>query len=139
MLPVDHSLAIRKAVISHLLASTGVTDKVSDRVYGIRVPDKTEWDFVRYGVPDIRPFEASEWGGTDARITVHAHARGPDEAACANLAAAVVEALSSDTLPLADGLGLVSLDWEGTQTIPDGDAGTDFHAIIEFSVVTTAE
>lgn len=139
MLPADHSLPLRKAVVTRLLSSSGITQKVGDRVYGRRVPDKTELDFVRYGAPGTQPFEATGWGGSDARITLHAHARGPDEAKCAELAAAVVETLSADTLPLADGIGLVSLDWEGTQIIPDGDAGTEFHAIIEFSVVTTAE
>lgn len=140
MTPADHSLPHRRAVVTHLLASSGVTAIVGQRFYGHRVPDNPAWPFGSYGVPQTQPFEATGWGGSDADITLHAYARGPDEEPCALLAAAIVDALSGDELPLADGLGLVSLDWLNTQIIKDGaglaESG-DYHAIISFRIVTT--
>lgn len=137
--PVDHTLLIRQAVITRLLATSGVTNIIDQRAYGQRVPDNPTWPFVRYGPPNASPFEATKWGGTEADITLHAFAIGTDEGACATLAAAIVAALAGDELPLASGVGLVSLDWIGTQIIPDGEESTGYHAIIRFSVVTTAE
>ncbi|RIJ15948.1 DUF3168 domain-containing protein [Henriciella mobilis] len=138
MNPADHSLQLRQAVVAHLRSVPAVTAIVAaNRIYGRRVPDNPTWPFIRYGVPDTRPYEATGQGGSDSAITVHAFARGPDEGACATLAAAIVEALSADQLPLESGLGLVSLDWQRTQVLEDGDESTDYHAIIEFSVVTT--
>lgn len=137
--PTDHSLPIRKATITKLLAAPAITAMVGQRVHGMRVLSGPEWPFIRYGAPSASPFEASGMGGSDIGITLHAFARGPDESNCAELAEAIVDALSDDTLPLAEGLGLVSLDWTGIQIIPDGEESTDYHAIIRFSVVTTAE
>lgn len=138
-LPADHSLAVRKAVVTRLLASAGVVSIVAGRFYGQRVPDRPVWPFGRYGAPDVRPFEATGLGGSEIEITLHAYARGADEAPCSALAAAIVEALSSDDLVLEAGIGLVSLDWLGTQILKDGDAlaeSGDFHAIIRFQAVT---
>lgn len=138
MNPADHSLPLRRAVVAHLRSVSAVTDLVTaTRIYGRRVPDNPTWPFIRYGVPDTRPYEATGQGGSDSAITVHAFARGPDESDCAELAAVIVEALSADQLPLENDLGLVSLDWQRTQILEDGDESADYHAVIEFSVITT--
>lgn len=130
--PRDDTLELRRAIVSRLKADNTVT-ALTPRIYGRDVPANPVWPFVRYGVPDTRPFEASGYGGSDSAITVHAFAKGPDETGTATLAAAIVESLSADTLPLADGITLVSLDWTRTQILEEGD---DFHAVIEFSVIT---
>ena len=130
--PRDDTLQLRRAVVSRLSADTTVT-ALTPRIYGRHVPANPVWPFVRYGVPDTRPFEASGYGGSDSAVTVHAFVKGPDETATAALAAAIKESLSADTLPLADGITLVSLDWTRTQILEEGD---DYHAVIEFSVVT---
>lgn len=120
-----------------MLASPGVTAILADRFYGQRVPANTVWPYAKTGVPVTEPFEATGWGGSDTDFTIHAFARGPDEAACAALAAAIVDAIADDDLPLEGGIGLVSLDWRGTQIISDGGESADYHAIIRFQVVTT--
>jgi len=135
--PTDHTLPLRRAIIMKLLATSAVTDLLGTRFYGMRTPDSPEWPFGRYGAPDTRPYEATGLGGSDSDITLHVFARGPDEGPCATIADTIVDALSDDMLPLEGGVGLVSLDWQGTQIIEDGGESTDYHAIIRFSVITT--
>ncbi|WP_270374980.1 DUF3168 domain-containing protein [Marinicauda sp. Alg238-R41] len=131
----DHSLALRQAIVTALRADAGVSAIAGARVYGMQVPDGAAWPFIRYGAPLTSIYESSCSQGSDSDVTLHAFAKGPGEDDCAELAAAVADALASDNLPLADGLGLVSLDWISTQILeyPEEDG---FRAVIRFQIVT---
>lgn len=134
--PADHSGHVRRAVIRRLLATPTITAIIGQRFYGLRVPDRPQWPFGRYGVPVVEPYEASGLGGSETDITLHLYVRGTDERLCEDLCALIVEALSSDELPLSDSVGLVSLDWLDTQIMTDGGEGRDFHAILRFRAIT---
>ncbi|WP_022697926.1 DUF3168 domain-containing protein [Euryhalocaulis caribicus] len=136
-MPADHSLKLRQAIVSRLLADAAVSDAVEARVYGLRTPATRKFPFIRYDGPIAAPFEATgHHDGSEHDVTLHAFTKGEDEDDCHALAAAIVASLSADTLPL-DGLGLISLDWLDTQVIVDGDDTQAFHAIIRLEATTT--
>lgn len=134
--PADHTIDIREAVVTHLLAASAVTAIVSSRGYGQRVPANVEWPYFHVGVLVTDPYEAQGQAGSDAEFAIHAYARGPDDAPCGALSKAIVAAMSDDALPF-DSLGLVSMDWLGTQIMGDDGESADYHGIIRFRIVTT--
>lgn len=131
----DHSLALRKAIVTRQRADAAVSAIVGTRAYGMHVPAGAEWPYTRYGSPLASIYETSKTDGSDSDIIVHAFAKGPGEDECANLCAAVVACLTGDELPLADGLDLVSLDWVSTQILdqPEDDG---YHGIVRFRAIT---
>ena len=137
--PLDHTLALRKAIVKKLLAAGSATRAlVSTRVYGQKSPADPTYPFVRYGAPLTSSFEAQRREGSEHSILIHAFADGPGEDKCANLAAAIVADLNTDDLPL-EGLGLVGIQWEQTQVIVDPPRTDGWHGLIRFRATTSNE
>ena len=132
----DHTRLLRRAVVARLLATAAVTAFVGNRISGQRVVANQTRPFIRYGAPDTRPFDATCYSGSDSAIVLQVFDPGPDEDRVGQIADAVVDALNTDELPL-EGVGLVSLDWRGTQILDQSAESTEFHAVIRFDVVTT--
>lgn len=132
MQPIDHTLDVRKGIVTHLRADAQLTALVSSaRIYG-EVPEaKPVWPFIRLGIITT-PWEASGQGGSQHRVTVHAFAKGPFTDAVLRIAKCVVTAMRSLTL---DNLDLVQNEWVGSQPFTDGDKGDDWHYAIEFDIV----
>ncbi len=138
-MPVDHSLPLRKALVTHLRNATAcpaVVALVAARVYGDQPPPTPDWPFIRVGKPQALPYEATGWDGVECPVVVHAFAKGPGEDAISELAKAISDSLDNSALPL-EPLALVSIDWQGTETIPDGAEPGAYHAILRFNVKTT--
>lgn len=135
----DHVLALREAVVSHLLGNAAVQALVGERVYGEEVPATPVWPFVRYGLPTGANYEASGWDGKDHDLMLHAFAHGPGMDKCSELASAIETAMLEDSgLPLV-GVGLVGISFVRTQIIRDSDEAGAYHAIIQFTATTFEE
>lgn len=138
-MPVDHSLALRKALVTHLRnvsACPAVVALVAQRTYGDQTPPTPEFPFIRVEKREVLPYEATGWDGSEHPVQISAFAKGPGEDAISELAKAISDSLDNSGLPL-EPLGLVSIDWQGTQTIRDGAEPGAYHAILRFSVKTT--
>jgi len=134
----DHSLPLRQAIVEKLLASDTIVAIVEDRVYGQKPDADPTIPFIRTGPSVSTPYEATGWGeGSEGAVVVHAFAQGPGEDKCSQLAAEIVAVLEEDSLPL-EGIGLVGIQWERTQVLPDLGATDSWHAVINFRA-TTAE
>lgn len=132
----DHTLAMRQAIVAKLLDGSNPVKTLTDgRVYGQKAEADSTFPFVRYGVPATSAYEASEWDGSEHSLVLHAFAQGPGEDKCAELAAAVVAELDDAELPL-EGLGLLGIEWTGTQVLPDLGATDAWHAVISFRATT---
>lgn len=129
---IDHADEVREAVIEHLKATAGIKALVGGRVHD-EPKTNPKWPFIRYGTPISGGFEATCWDGSEHRITLHGFAKGPGRKPAQTLAKAIVaamEAFSPTTL------GIVSLEWIGSQVQPDPAEKSAYHAIVEYEVVT---
>lgn len=139
MIPAaDHSIAMREAVVTKLLATGAIAVLVGTRVRGPAVEDGIDWPFIRYGLPITNPMEQQGRAGSAHAITVHVFAKGEDDGPVGALAAAVVAALNDTSLPV-EPLGLLGIDWTGTQVIRDDAEASAYHGIIQFRAETFAE
>ena len=67
----DQSLALRQAVVTWLMAGTGLTALApADRIFGEQPVALPAWPFVRYGEDDIVPLRAQCWHGREPRSRV---------------------------------------------------------------------
>lgn len=133
--PIDHSLAVREAVVAHLKANAALILLVSaNSIHGEQPPagEKLKWPFIRYGLPISGPWAATGWRGSTHRVTLHAFSHGPFTDAINKISAAVVNAMQGLVLPTLD---LVDLQWVGTQVVRDTDEANAYHAICEFDLI----
>jgi len=130
----DHSVEIRKAVITKLKGAGAVAAIVAARVHD-EVPAEPTWPFIRYGLADLAPYATSCADGSDHEITIHTFSKGAGSGAIGALNAAVVTALDDAELDLG-ALGFYGIDWLGTQVMPDGAEKSAYHGIIRFAART---
>ena len=131
---IDHTRALRRAVVYLLRNTSAVTDYVGQRVYGMRVPTDAAWPFIRYGAAFSQGFEPTGWDGSEHDITLTVQSHSEDT--CALVAAAAQQALEDADIPLEGSVLLASFDWVRTQVVLMPDTDSDFQAIMQFRVET---
>lgn len=131
----DHSLPVREAVIQALRADAGIQAIVGQRVYE-SVPDDILMPYIRYGVPIIRPFEATGIGGIDMDATIHAFDNSADTDRVMRLMEAIRACLQEQELTLAGGAVHYWTTWTGSALLEDGTGKTSRHGIVSFNVTT---
>lgn len=135
-MPQDHSLALRRALITALRADAGVAALVGTRVTGPAVEKGVAWPFLRVGTIIAGPYEATCLDGMDATFAIHAFDNTPDEQAVATIMAAVVDALDGAQLTFA-GAHTVSLDWATSNVLRDTEESAGWHGVIQFETKTS--
>ncbi len=120
----DFTLAVRRAVVSHLSAS------LTTPVHGEYVPGNPSYPFIRYGAAITTPFEAQCWDGSTHAITIHVFTNGPTTDQVYEICAEVVEAMES--MPMA---GIADLEWQQTQVLPE--LPDKWHGIVQFTLTVT--
>lgn len=122
----DPTLPLRQAIVAHLRADSAMTAVLAaDHLHGERTPATVEWPFVRYGQAEI--------GQTGGFVPLHAFSKATFTDEVATIAAALVASLDGVTLILTDGRK-ATLDWGGTQVIPDAAEADAWHAIVRMGV-----
>ncbi|PZR88356.1 MAG: DUF3168 domain-containing protein [Stutzerimonas stutzeri] len=134
-MPIDHSIPLREAVVSALRAAPAVSAIVSARVYGEKPPSTPTWPFVRYGLPIVSQYEATELDGGEHNVTIHAFTKGGSSNAVGALSAAIASALTDEALDLG-AIELIDCQWLGSQIIRDTAEAEAWHGIIRFRVIT---
>jgi hypothetical protein len=135
----DSSLALRKAIITHLRADADVTALVpAERIYPPKTPADPVWPFIRYGVPTKLPERASCMDGSRILLTVHAFSQEPSEDEAVQIGAALAASLDGE-----DGKGLVldlsgnysaraTITYTGGQTLQDPEVAGAWHEVVNF-------
>ena len=72
----DHSLPLRRALVTALRGNSGVTALVGTRITGPKVDTNIAWPFIRVGVIIATPYDASRLSGMNADFAIHAFDRG---------------------------------------------------------------
>lgn len=129
------SLPVRRAVLNRLKAPDSATyDIVGVRSYGPRPPAEPQFPFNRYGLPSSSPFRATGIDGSQVRFAVSSFAKGTDDGAVADQAAAVVADLEGAVLQLEAPFPakLADITWVGTEAFPDGATPDAWHALSRF-------
>ncbi|MER8827231.1 DUF3168 domain-containing protein [Mesorhizobium sp. M0938] len=135
-MPTDISGPLKVAVISHLEGDAVLTAIVPvARLYGMQMPAKPRFPYIRYGSPVTTGYEATCWDGAAVRVTLHAFAEtspsGAGEDKAANIAALIVERMKTFA---PAGLGIIENEWVNTNLIRDEPEADRWHAITEFSI-----
>lgn len=133
-MPADHALEMRQAIVKRMRETGSAVQVICDaRIYGEQPPAEPLKPFVRYGVPVTLPYEASGWDGSEHSIVVHGFTGGSKDTDDINaLAKAISATLENSELNLGS-LGLVGIDWRGTEILRDGEG---YHAVVRFSATT---
>lgn len=137
----DASLYVRRAVVSRLKAEAAVADIVASRVYGLAPPAGPTWPFVKMQPASSVPMRATCLDGSRIAFRVSGFAKGPDETNAAILGEAIAMCLDGLSVPLSDApypARLTSIRWLGTQTIPDPEEASAWHAIVSFEATVTS-
>lgn len=115
-------LALRKAIVAHLLADNTVTSTaVDERIYGERAPANPTFPFVRYGASDAVP-------GHDVTAPLHIFSKAAFTDDVNAIAQTIAESLDGVTLTLGDGRK-AHLTWAGTRVV-GGIEASEWHAIV---------
>ena len=135
----DSSLEVRIAVITALKADADLAAPLpSGRTIDGRVheapPAEPVWPYVRYGVPDVRPYRAQCRDGIEIEITLHAFAQGETSDDCAKLSARLATALDGKGFPLETDYParLSDVRWTGTQVLRDIGTVNGWHGVVRF-------
>lgn len=135
----DHTLTMREAIVQKLQAAAPVTALIPpESIYGEQPPAAPAWPFIRYGMPTTTQYESSCGEGSEHDIMIDVFAYGPGMDMCAKICAAVGMALDNASLAI-DPLGLVSIDWTGSQIIRDGAEMSAYHGMVRFTAITINE
>ena len=136
----DSRLYVRRAVVGHLKDDAGYNELAGNRFYGPNPPPMPTWPFGRYGTATVVPLRATCLDGARISFTLHAFAKGEDESAVDELAAAIVASLDGVSLPLEAPYParLSNVRWTATTTIRDSDEATGWHAIISMEATVTS-
>jgi hypothetical protein len=139
-MPTDYGLEVRQSIITHLQGYVPLTALVSaSRIFGEYAGATPTWPFIRYGLPDDAPFEATGWDGSEHAVTIHAFVNGdPGGDQVRRVAKQVVAAMQTWTGPT--GLGIVTAEWERTNVLRDSPQQEEnkYHAAILFAVAVAA-
>lgn len=132
----DLSVPVRQFVVEALASTIGVSAIVGDRVYGPAEPDNPTWPFVRMDLPDVVP-ESDGCGGNGTRygFNLHGFAKGADERAVGQLAAALASAVDelSGDMGLTPDAYVRDTFWNGTELRRDVDEVDGWHGIVRVS------
>lgn len=130
----DHSLELRRGIITALKADSGVAALVGARVYE-EPPAKVTFPFIRYGFPIVTDFRPDGWTGGNYDLTVHAFSVvNTDEVE--SIAKAIQLALDEVDVPIDGDGGVLSLVWRTKNIIRDTDEASAYHAIVGLSAIT---
>lgn len=122
----DLSQAVKAEILKTLDADPAITVP-SQRIFPIKVAALPAYPFIRYDPPTVRPYENTCGVGIEADIRISVFTRGED----------AMQALSAAIVTAVNGMGAFqSVDWSGTQLIPDPETDV-FHAVIGFTVIHT--
>lgn len=133
----DHSLALRKAIVTVLRADATIAAACGSRVLDY-VPDPPAFPYIRYGVDIVSPFEATGVAGGDIAVTIHVFTHGNSTDQAKSLMKAVLKALDERPLVLSDGY-LIDIAFAGSRLIADQDVASAYHGIVEFTATTGEE
>lgn len=131
----DHSLDIRRAIVTELKADAAIASQVGTRVYGDEVPAKIEWPFIRVGQIIAGPYDATCLEGTEATFAVNTFAIG--DTATMTLNGFIEDHLDGAAPSIGAGAHTVSLDWTNTQIVRDTAEADKFHGIVQFEIQTS--
>lgn len=139
-MPIDYGLQVRQSIVTHLQGFAPLTALVAAAsIYGEYAGATPAWPFIRYGLPDDGPFEATGWDGSEHAVAIHAFANGdPGGNSIRNISKQVVAALATWQGPT--GLGIVQGEWDRTIVLRDSPAQEEnkYHAVITFNVAVAA-
>lgn len=139
-MPTDYGTDVRRSIVTHLQGFAPLTSRVAAAsIFGEWAGSDPEWPFIRYGLQENLPFEATGWDGSEHEVTIHAFANGdPGTSSIGAIAAQVVEAMKTWEAPI--GLGIVTAEWAGTNVLRDSPAPEEskYHAVIRFAVAVAA-
>jgi hypothetical protein len=131
----DLTVQVRQFVVEALASTIAVSAIVGDRVFGPAEPDNPEWPFVRMDLPDVVPDNDGCSDGSRYGFNLHAFAKGPDERAVGQLAAALaagVDELSGD-MTVVPPAYVRDTFWNGTELRRDVDEVDGWHGVIRVS------
>lgn len=133
----DHSLPLRRALVTALRADAPIMAVVDDRAYGEKTPSQPTWPFVKAGVIIAAPFDATCLSGMEATFNIYAFAIGKDGGAAYNLGLLVQQALDGAKLTLEGNAHTVSLDWQGSELFSDPHEADGYFSAVGFRAVTS--
>lgn len=131
----DHSLDLRRALVTRLKADALIASQVGARVYGPDSPATPDWPFVRVGSIISGPYEASCLGGMDATFAVNGFAITEQSTLVLN--EFIRSALDAQAFDVGDSAHIVSLDWTDSQIVRDTAEADKWHGIVQFQTVTS--
>jgi hypothetical protein len=122
----DVSQQIKLKILAALDSSPDVTAIVPvSRIFPMRVSDKPEYPFIRYGAPTVEPFEDSCGRGSELVVSLHSFHLSESEAQIT--AAAIERAISA----MED---VVESMWQRTQYTGDPNESSVTQTIVTFQV-----
>lgn len=142
----DSSIALRKAIITHLRADPDLVELVPvSRQFGLRVsvPDPKK-PFTKYGVPTKLPERASGMDGARIVGSIHAFSDADSEDEVGAIGAAVAKVLDG---PGGKGLVLeliapfaatATVTYTGGQTLQDPEEEGSWHEVVNFEAVVVS-
>ncbi len=123
--------AIRGALIFRLKNNPSVSALVPpERVFPQQVPAKTQWPYIRVGVPISTPERASCMDGRVTRLAVHVFAEG--ESPTDDICDAIAEAVDGAHFDV--GVGSADISWISNTTIQDSSESDNFHGICQIEI-----
>ncbi len=132
----DLTVPVRQFTVTALAEPGAVADIVGARVYGTAVPAPPLWPFVRMDLPVATP-DTDGCGGqaSSYALRVHAFAKGDDERAVGQLAAAIASVLDERT-----GIAVVEPEafvrdtvWTGTEIFRDTAEVNGWHGVVSMT------
>lgn len=128
----DHSLLLRRAIVTRLRADADLTALVPDeRVYGERSPAALTWPFTRYGTSEAVPEKAQCWDGARVTFPIHSFSKSDFTDEVAEINAAVAASLDNETIELSPS-SKAYVRWVGSMIIPDAAESGAYHGIARF-------
>jgi hypothetical protein len=133
----DHSLILRRGIVSYLKANAGLTALVpASSIYGEQPTAQPAWPFVRYGLASVTPARFGCYSGGDHAVTIHSFAKGPGTDSILLIRAAIIAALDDASVPLDsdDGAKVTLLSHTLSNLIRDTEEAGAYHDIHNFTV-----
>ena len=135
-MPTDYTLEIRKQTVACLRAYVPLVALVAaSRIYGEETPVDPVWPFIRYGLPDSEPFDATGWSGSGGLVRLHAFQNGPYTDRILTIRKHIVDAMMNTLIP-PGGTGVTQLEFVRAQLVTDTPAAelSKYHDIIDFDI-----
>lgn len=132
---LDHSLELRRAVVTNLKGDAALIGLLGGRIYGEKEPEAAEQPFARVGFVLATPRDHACHGGMDASFAVHTFAKGGDAQLIYTINRAISARLHNASLALDGGGWVEDLTWENTAILGDPEPEV-YHGVVQFRAVT---